>query len=418
MAMRAGDYLQLSLRTGVGPVTLNVLGPDGKTLKTASANPPGKLTLSFLAETAGAYRVELAATQPSTVHFEVERLESLDDRLKPRPLPEAYVSPRIKALRENKDQPGAVEAFWNEMRTEGTPYAESVPGDAKNVLATFLWRATRDTRNAVVVWQPFASARLNDFRMANIEGTDVWYRTLRVQRGARFMYQISVNDPLRTDAPAGIERQATSVADPLNAKVRFGQSIAELPGAAPYTWSTPREGVAAGSMTKQNFTSGILENTRNVTVYTPAGYAPETRKYGLLLVFDEEAYLRPSQVQANVILDNLIAAGRIPPLVMVLLTNPPAPARSLELPCNPAYAEFLHTELVPWIRANWAVTSDPHQVTIAGSSYGGLAAAWAALRHPETFGNVLSQSGSYWWSPQGDPARPEQMVEGAESGWL
>jgi enterochelin esterase-like enzyme len=25
------------------------------------------------------------------------------------------------------------------------------------------------------------------------------------------------------------------------------------------------------------------------------------------------------------------------------------------------------------------------------------------LRHPELFGNVLSQSGSYWWTPEGDP---------------
>ena len=41
---------------------------------------------------------------------------------------------------------------------------------------------------------------------------------------------------------------------------------------------------------------------------------------------------------------------------------------------------------------------------IAGSSYGGLAAAYAALRHPQRFGTVLSQSGSFWWAP-GGPAR-------------
>jgi enterochelin esterase family protein len=33
---------------------------------------------------------------------------------------------------------------------------------------------------------------------------------------------------------------------------------------------------------------------------------------------------------------------------------------------------------------------------------GGLTAAYAALRHPEVFGNVLSQSGSFWW-PRGTP---------------
>jgi enterochelin esterase family protein len=34
-------------------------------------------------------------------------------------------------------------------------------------------------------------------------------------------------------------------------------------------------------------------------------------------------------------------------------------------------------------------------------SYGGLAAAWCGLRRPDVFGNVLSQSGSYWWRPKG-----------------
>lgn len=43
---------------------------------------------------------------------------------------------------------------------------------------------------------------------------------------------------------------------------------------------------------------------------------------------------------------------------------------------------------------------------ISGISLGGLASAYAAFRHPEAFGNVLSQSGSFWWGP--DDAEPEQ----------
>ena len=56
-------------------------------------------------------------------------------------------------------------------------------------------------------------------------------------------------------------------------------------------------------------------------------------------------------------------------------------------------------ELLPWIHANIPVTKDPLKVIIGGSSYGGLAAAFIALMHPDLFGNVLSQSGSFWWSP-------------------
>ncbi|MNP61073.1 Enterochelin esterase [compost metagenome] len=39
---------------------------------------------------------------------------------------------------------------------------------------------------------------------------------------------------------------------------------------------------------------------------------------------------------------------------------------------------------------------------VAGSSYGGLASAYLGLMHPELFGNVLSLSGSYWWSKEGE----------------
>ena len=39
---------------------------------------------------------------------------------------------------------------------------------------------------------------------------------------------------------------------------------------------------------------------------------------------------------------------------------------------------------------------------IGGSSYGGLTSAHAAFRYPRVFGNVLSQSGSYWWKPEAD----------------
>jgi enterochelin esterase-like enzyme len=59
----------------------------------------------------------------------------------------------------------------------------------------------------------------------------------------------------------------------------------------------------------------------------------------------------------------------------------------------------LANELIPWVRAHSNVTTDPSKSVVAGSSFGGLAAAYTGLTHPELFGNVLSQSGSYWWKP-------------------
>jgi enterochelin esterase family protein len=39
---------------------------------------------------------------------------------------------------------------------------------------------------------------------------------------------------------------------------------------------------------------------------------------------------------------------------------------------------------------------------VSGVSYGGLCAVYTAMRHPETFHNVLSQSGSFWYFPHGE----------------
>ena len=151
----------------------------------------------------------------------------------------------------------------------------------------------------------------------------------------------------------------------------------------------------AGKLDTARIESKLLKNTRKITVYTPPGYSTAAPPYGLPLVFD--AQYRCICVPTPVILDNLIDAKRIPPVVAVMVGNV---ERSKELPCNPAFADFLSTELVPWLRSHYNVTTDPRQVTIGGSSYGGLAATWAGLRHPETFGNILSQSGSYHDAPR------------------
>ena len=130
---------------------------------------------------------------------------------------------------------------------------------------------------------------------------------------------------------------------------------------------------------------------------------PTSAPVDLLVLFDGRAYL--DYVPTPIILDNLIAEGRLPPTVAVIVGNPDPATRSRELPCHAPFAAFLADELLPWVRANYRVATDPARVTIGGSSYGGLAASYAALAHPELFGRVLSQSGSYWWAPGGERRR-------------
>lgn len=47
---------------------------------------------------------------------------------------------------------------------------------------------------------------------------------------------------------------------------------------------------------------------------------------------------------------------------------------------------------------------------LAGSSYGGLAAATVALTYPDVFGNVIALSGSFWWHPEDSQARVADRI--------
>jgi enterochelin esterase family protein len=188
-----------------------------------------------------------------------------------------------------------------------------------------------------------------------------------------------------------------------------------MPDAPPQPWADKRPGVPEGRIEKHDFPSALLKNTRKISVYTPPGYSKDAPPYDVLLVFDGDTYI--DTVPTPVTLDNLISEKRISPTVALIIGNASG-ARSAELPCNPIFAEFLNSELIGWARRNYNVTQDPHRVTIGGSSYGGLAATYAAYRHPETFGNVLSQSGSYWWTPPTDPAKPFVFAPDADPSYV
>jgi len=64
--------------------------------------------------------------------------------------------------------------------------------------------------------------------------------------------------------------------------------------------------------------------------------------------------------------------------------------------------EFLVQELLPFVREHYRITNDPRQTLVGGVSLGGLAATFAGFQRPDVFGNVISQSGSFWWKPEED----------------
>ncbi len=319
-------------------------------------------------------------------------------------------SPHIAALEKQLKSAGtaALENFWQQVTQEGTPLVEPIPGDDKHVLVTFLWRAKSAVNNVVLRDGP-AGDDFVDNQLQHLGATDLWYRTCRIRRDARFYYSFSVNDPLTFPTSAAEWKQHSSQPDPMSHHIittpkdeeapndkEQASSALELPGAPAQPWTVVRPNVPAGAIALHRIKSTLLGNERRVWVYTPAGYSVSAKPCGLVILFDGWLYVRI--IPTPTILDNLYAEKRIPPLVAVFVDNFLGidwRIRAKELLSNEAFANFITKELIPWIHQHYNVTSDPARTIVGGLSAGGAAAAFVALRHPELFGNVLSQSGAF-----------------------
>src|SRR5215831_18407913 len=210
-------------------------------------------------------------------------------------------SPRLTALKKDLESGNraALENFWQEVTKQGAPLVESIAGDDRNALLTFLWRAKEETKNVVVVGG-IAGYEFADNQMTHLMDTDLWYRTYRVRNDARFGYNLSPNDSLVLikninieDQQAVLKRMSTFKTDPLNPKAFPGLppvSIVELPGALPQPWIIRSPDTPAGKLEEKKVKSVILGNERRAWVYTPPGYNTSGPPYGLMLVFDGFAY--------------------------------------------------------------------------------------------------------------------------------
>ena len=152
---------------------------------------------------------------------------------------------------------------------------------------------------------------------------------------------------------------------------------------------------ATGRVELRTLFDSAYQRQRRIWVYTPAGYdAHAASGYPLLVAFDGDDYQH--DIPLPRILDSLVAARKAPPMVAVLIDDSAGAVRIADLGNSPRMTRFLARQLVPYVRAGWRVTTDPHRVIVTGSSAGGLAATFVALERPDLFGNVLSQSGAYW----------------------
>ncbi len=333
-------------------------------------------------------------------------------------------STRIEALLA-KPSPAAAAALLREAYERGGPLIEPLPGvvDRRGVpcsQVTFLYEAPGAHRVSILT-------QLNETYphewMERVPGTDLWYAVRTAADDVRVCYQFCADDPFAGsnffELPAEtvmamdkerLPRTAADPANPIRTMAHAGMlgtppehwfSVLKLPRTPPDPWHEPRREVPAGSVHQAAVKSRILENERQVSVYTPPGYQPGSGPYPLVVLLDGLDFQRV--VDTPTIVDNLVAAQRIRPPVVAMVENATALSRFDEYFCNASFADFLADELLPWVRRGYdGVASGPGSVIVGGVSAGGIAAAHTAWSRPDAFGTAMSMSGAFPYAPPGD----------------
>ncbi len=162
--------------------------------------------------------------------------------------------------------------------------------------------------------------------------------------------------------------------------------------------------VPHGTVSQQWYHSAAMGYDRRFTVYTPAGYDDGDRLYPVLYLLhgmggDETAWSELGR--AAVILDNLIAAGKAEPMIVVMPNGnvaqqaaPGSSARGLvpvvfhePRTCNGEY-ESAFGEIIDYIDTHYRTYRDAGHRAIAGLSMGGYHSYYISANMPATFGYV------------------------------
>jgi enterochelin esterase family protein len=188
-----------------------------------------------------------------------------------------------------------------------------------------------------------------------------------------------------------------------------GVAVARAQGIRPLPLRIdPRAPAAAARLEARVIFDSSYARERRVWIYTPPGYDAHAAPYPLLIAFDGAEYR--DTMPLPLVLDTLAAGRHAPAFVAVLLDDSASATRIADLGNAERMVTFLSRQLVPWIRRERHVTTDPHRVILTGSSAGGLASAFVAFRRPDLFGNVWSQSGAFWRGAEASNSAPYEWL--------
>ena len=169
----------------------------------------------------------------------------------------------------------------------------------------------------------------------------------------------------------------------------FGEnSVCQSWGYARPDWSLP-SGAPEGRIEEIEVESEAFGETRRERIYLPAGHAAD-RPHPLVVIHDGDDFMTYADLGHS--LDNLIAAGDIPPVVAALVQTGD---RMGEYPRGRRHARYLVRELLPALGARVALSERPEDRVLLGASLGAVASLATAFRYPGAFGGLVLKSGTF-----------------------
>jgi len=186
------------------------------------------------------------------------------------------------------------------------------------------------------------------------------------------------------------------IVDPANSwlKVwlRNSKNLLEIPGKEPMFFQEQQ--VAHGTVHIHKYLSKSLGVARGLYVYTPPGYeTSQNVRFPVLYLLhgmgdNEDAWTVVGR--ANIIVDNLLAASKARPLVIVMPYGhtPSAPPDMRSIGNYGAFEKDLIEDVIPYVQERYHVSSNQKDRAIVGLSMGGGQSLTVGLGNPELFGWV------------------------------
>ncbi len=256
-------------------------------------------------------------------------------------------------------------------------------------------------RAPVVVSPEIAADRRVTFRLAAPKADEVTVTCecltgpQNLQRDASGLWTTTIG-PVPSDIyEYEFHVDGVQIVDPRNIMVKYNSrpgppsSLLEVPGAEAMFYDL--RPVPHGSVDIRWYPSKTTGETRRIHVYTPPGYANSSRRLPVLYLLhgaDGDDSMWMAFGHANLILDNLMAEGRLEPMIVVMPfgyanVTPPGADR----PRN-EFERDLIDDIIPFVQANYRTRADREHRALVGLSMGGGQALNIGLRRLDLFSHV------------------------------